>query len=74
MNISFHILSEACRHAGMIQDGHRMCSFKNGKKAKSWSDWQECRQKNCCLVNPQLREPVDDQLDGQMSIEQYLEG
>lgn len=74
MKITFENLKENCRHNGWINHGIRMCNYKNGKTATCWSEWQECKEKNCCLAHPELKKPVDDQLDGQMTIEQYLEG
>lgn len=74
MNISFKTLRESCKYQGAIKDGVKMCSFKNGKVANCWDDWQECKEKNCCLIYPKLKEPIDDQLEGQMSIEDFLGG
>ena len=74
MNISFKTLSSNCAHQIAWRDGKPQCLFKNGKPANSFADWQECKQSNCCLVNPKLKEPVDDQLEGQMCIEDFIGG
>lgn len=74
MNISFKTLSENCAHQMAWRDGAAQCLFKNGKTAQSFEDWQECKQSNCCLINQKLKEPIDDQLEGQMSIEDFLGG
>ena len=74
MNISFKTFSENCSHQMAIRDGKPQCLFKNGKSAQSFDDWQDCKPSHCCLLNPKLQEPIDDQLEGQMSIEDFLGG
>lgn len=74
MNISFKTLQEHCSHHGWIKNGQLMCNYKNGQKAKCWAEWQECKEKNCTIVHPEIEKRIDDQLPGQMNIDQYLGG
>lgn len=56
IKINFNKLSEHCVHRGWsrgIEEENRvihMCSFKNGKSAKCWEDWQECSIENCHII------------------------
>ena len=74
MNISFKTLSEHCRHQSVIRQGRKICTFKNGQLALSYADWQECKQANCVLINQKHVEPIDDQIEGQLSLADYLGG
>ena len=52
-----------CRHMQAYikfeEDGPAVaaCSFKDGKKAQCWSDWQPCNYENC----PFFHMPEDEQ-------------
>lgn len=66
MNIRFEVLQSVCRHQGWIQDGTKMCSFKDKHPAKCWADWQQCTKQNCPLGY--ARAAAD--IEGQMTLEE----
>lgn len=49
-SIAFYVLQSSCKHQGYIKDGQLMCSFKDGKTALCWDDWQKCTAANCFLI------------------------
>lgn len=68
-SIAFTLLQSSCKHQGLIRGGNKMCSFKDGKSATCWDDWQVCNSNNCFLIN--RNKPVTE--DNQQSIFDYLE-
>ena len=70
MNISFKTLSSNCAHQMAWRDGKPQCLFQ----AKSFLDWHECKESKCPLINSKTKEPIDEQLEGQMCIEDFLGG
>lgn len=51
IKLDFNTLRDNCTHQGAIKEGIKLCSFKDGQRARCWDDWQECKQKNCPLIN-----------------------
>ena len=66
MQITFKQLQDNCSHQMWIKAGTKMCGYK----AKCWDDWKVCKVVNCPILNPQKKE--DENLDGQMSIDDFL--
>lgn len=52
------------------RDGKPQCLFQ----AKSFADWHECKESKCPLINSKPKEQIDEQLEGQMNIEDFLGG
>lgn len=55
-DVIFDVLSEHCMHRtwtrGIEEENKvvHMCSYKDGKCAKCWDDWQECAYYNCYIA------------------------